>query len=154
MIRVWSAAQRAKPALFANSDHSDRYNKGGIFVATYPATYQDWLALGYTGFPADYEIWKRNTDIFAAIVEERINTLTLNRRSGLITVPALATSMVVKFSSAMASANYRVFFSVEGQPSAGRFSYDPDTRTTEQFTMLIGLLNLQTKVAYNAVIDR
>ncbi len=123
-------------------------------MAVYPTTLAEWQAMGFTGFQADFVKWKHDTDIFAAIIEERINALTLNRRSGLITVPALATSLVVKFSSAMASANYRVFFTVEGQPSAARFSYDPDSRTTEQFTMLIGLLNLQTKVAYNAVIDR
>ncbi len=123
-------------------------------MAVYPTTLAEWQAMGFTGFQADFVKRKHDTDIFAAIIEERINALTLNRRSGLITVPALATSLVVKFSSAMASANYRVFFTVEGQPSAARFSYDPDSRTTEQFTMLIGLLNLQTKVAYNAVIDR
>ncbi len=119
-----------------------------------PTTYADWLAAGYTGYESDFTRWKLDMDVLAARVEERINALTLNRRSGLVTVPALATSIVVRFTTPMGSANYRVTFGVEGQPSAARFSYDPDSRTTEQFTMLIGLLNLQTKVVYNAFIDR
>jgi len=56
-------------------------------MAVYPATYADWIAMGYTGFQADFERWKRDMDVLVAIMDERISSLTSYRRSGVVNVP-------------------------------------------------------------------
>ncbi len=121
-------------------------------MAAYPATYAEWLAMGYTGFQADYEKWKRDMDALVAIMDERISGLTAYRRSGLVSVPLLTTSMFVTFSSPILNTNYRVFFTVEGLPVATRFTYSG--RQLTGFTMNVNLLSTALDVGYLAIVDR
>lgn len=121
-------------------------------MAAYPATYQDWLNMGYTGFQPDYEKWKRDIDVLVAIMDERISSLTSFRRSGVVNVPLLTTAVAVTFSSPILNTNYRVFFTIEGVPVAANIT--SSAKTVNGFTMNVNLLSTALTVGYLAIVDR
>lgn len=121
-------------------------------MAAYPQNLTEWQALGYTGYDADFQKWKRDMDLLVGLVEDRINVLTMYRRSGVVTVPALTVSQFVTFSSPIISTSYRVFFTVEGPSLASRFTYANQQLTG--FTLNAGLLSTGVTLAYLAIVDR